>query len=104
MITDISGHSLSIPVGGYKVQYMHRPNCKINVLAKINIRFLLTDINVKSGVALSFHAMAIHSPDSAKKVSTEILPLVFLAMHGTPKEDGEQANTCVYLGTQTLEF
>ena len=50
---------------------------------------IFTDSSIKSGLAHTFHAMAIHSPDSAKKLSSEILPLVFLAMHGTAEEDGE---------------
>ena len=49
---------------------------------------LHTDSSNKSGIAHTFHAMALHSPDSAKKVASEILPLVFLAMHAKAKEDG----------------
>ena len=49
---------------------------------------LHTDSSNKSGIAHTFHAMALHSPDSAKKVASEILPLIFLAMHAKAKEDG----------------
>ena len=49
---------------------------------------LHADSSNKSGIAHTFHAMALHSPDSAKKVASEILPLVFLAMHAKAKEDG----------------
>lgn len=49
------------------------------------------DPNIQSSAAYVFHAMALHSLDKAKQFSSEILPLVFLAMHAKPQEeeDGE---------------
>lgn len=52
------------------------------------IDFFCSDVNVQSSVAHTIHAMARYSPDIAKSITVDLAPLVFLAMHGTAKEDG----------------
>ena len=51
---------------------------------------MFSDSSIKSGIAHAFHAMAMHSPDTAKNVASDVLPLVFLAMHATAKDDGKE--------------
>ena len=46
------------------------------------------DTNIQSGVALVFHATVNHSHDAAANNAAEFLPLIFLAMHAQPIEDG----------------
>ncbi len=48
-----------------------------------------SDTNVKSAVALTLHAIAVHSPDTAKAMASEFVSLVFLAMHEQSKEDSK---------------
>ena len=46
------------------------------------------DISIQSSVAYTIRAIAQYSPDVAKDIAVDLAPLVFLAMHGTPNEDG----------------
>ena len=48
--------------------------------------------------------MAIHSLDTAKKFSSEILPLVFLAMHAKPKEDEDGKRGVEFSSMLLAEF
>ena len=48
------------------------------------------DVSIQSSVAHTIRAIAQYSPDVAKDIAVDLAPLVFLAMHGTPNEDGEQ--------------
>ncbi len=59
----------------------------------INITWIIPvslslDISVQSSVAHTIHAMSRYSPDTAKNITVDLAPLVFLAMHGTVNEDG----------------
>ena len=83
--------SVSKTIVKLKTRYLERDGwfCQWMMCVSIHIFcFLHTDSSNKSGIAHTFHAMALHSPDSAKKVASEILPLIFLAMHAKAKEDG----------------
>ena len=50
---------------------------------------LSTDSNILSAVAHTVHAMTLHSSDAVKGAGKELAPLVFLAMHATPSEEGQ---------------
>ncbi len=47
------------------------------------------DENAKSAVALTLHAITVHSLDTAKTMASEFVSLVFLAMHEQVKDDGK---------------
>ena len=46
------------------------------------------DPQVQASVALVFHAISRHSPDTAGSVMTDFIPLVFLAMHAKTSDEG----------------
>ena len=58
---------------------------------------ILTDSSVQSAVAHTVHAMMIHSLDAVKSAGSEIAPLIFLAMHATPSEEGKHPSTSYLL-------
>ena len=49
---------------------------------------MFVDVSIQSSVAYAIHAMSQYSPDTAKNITVDLAPLVFLAMHGTVNEDG----------------
>ena len=53
------------------------------------ITLSLSDSSVQSAVAYTVNAMMIHSLDASMSAGSEIAPLIFLAMHATPSEEGK---------------
>ena len=54
----------------------------------VRVISLPSDPHLKASMALVFHAISLHSSDTAKAFATDLLPLVFLAMHAKPEDEG----------------
>ena len=51
--------------------------------------YFIDSTAIQTSAAYVFHAIATYSLDTAKSHSSDILPLVFLAMHAKPREGDE---------------
>lgn len=61
------------------------------------------DPHLKASTALVFHAISLHSSDTAKAFAADLLPLVFLAMHAKPEDEGARSEDTLKLWRETWQ-